>query len=71
MVFRFFVLLSSLFSKKPVVSASYKRRYTSDSHANAGTGLKDDAEEKRGKSAIDGAMERGVSYGRRSMSLLL
>lgn len=42
----FLFLLSSSFSKKPVVSASYKRRYTSDSHANAGTGLK---EEKRGK----------------------
>ncbi len=47
--FIFFFLLSSSFSKKPVVSASYKRRYTSDSHANAGTGLKEDAEEKRGK----------------------
>lgn len=45
----FFFLLSSSFSKKPVVSASYKRRYTSDSHANAVTGLKEDAEEKRGK----------------------
>lgn len=74
LVFRFFVLLSSVFSKKLVVSASYKRRYTSDSHANAATGLKDHAEEKRGKVLLMEQWRGGLavqSNGRRSMSLLL